>query len=192
MADIAPVIPPEPKPEDPVPPNSGPAVDDIEALGEAVAEEFLATRRQIQEVRELIQPAAEPLAPIVNVQSAVPAITVSPADNPAPIVNVETAAPVINVMPAAAPSFNFHADSASVGFDIATVAEPLVAMAAGQLAGNEGIQAALMAVAKAMDLQTASITRLADQVAAQGRALLAPRRIVTDAAGKPIGVTVGD
>ncbi len=197
MVDVAPVLPEPPNPDPAAPNGPAPNLDDLGALGEAVAEEFLATRKEIQAVRDLIQPAAEPLAPIVNVQSAVPAITVSPADNPAPIVNVETAAPVINVLPAPPalpPTFNFHADSAAVGFDIQTVVDELSLMTRAITEGNNAvrtIQHGMVALAQAMDRQAAAIEAQGNAIDAMARALLAPRKIITGPDGKPSGVEIG-
>ncbi len=163
---------------------------DFEKFAEAVAEEIIRLEKKI--------PAAqEPLAPIVNVQSAVPAITVSVPENAAPIINVETAAPVINVLPAPPalpPSFNFHADSAAVGFDIGTVVAELSLMIKAISAGNDAvrtIQHGMVALAQAMDRQAAAIEAQGNAIDAMARALLAPRKIITGPDGKPSGVEIG-
>ncbi len=186
MADPIPLqsTPPPPAEDPPALPG------DFEKFAEAVAEEIIRLEKKIPT-------AQEPLAPIVNVQSAVPSITVSPADNPAPIVNVETAAPVINVLPAPPalpPTFNFHADSAAVGFDINTVVAELALMIKAISSGNDAVrtvQSGMIALAQAMDRQAAAIEAQGNAIEAMARAMLAPRKIITGPDGKPSGVEIG-
>lgn len=178
MADPLPLPPALPSPE---PDLAATLPNDLEKLAVSIAEEIIRLEKKIPL-------PTETLAPIVNVQSAVPSIQVMPATLPGTVVNVETVAPVINVLPAAAPSFNFHADSAAVGFDINTVVEQLIAMIAVIAAGN----AELAAMRAQMAEQTNAIRLQGEAIGALASTLLLPRQIVMDAAGKPVGVKIGD
>lgn len=176
---------------------------ELDKFGELVAEQLL-------EIRKAIPAPQEPIAPVVNVSATAPVVNVSPAELPAPtyapVINVEAAAPQINVQPAG-PVINLQTERMELGFSIEAVVAALGTMTEAISTGQADIKqmaaelkqqgAAFLELGSAMAQQAEALNRQADSnegtVAALRtltQAMLAPRSLVLDDNGQPIGVVV--
>jgi hypothetical protein len=147
-------------------------------------------------------PAPEkPVAPVINVAPAAATVEVSVPQQPTPVVNVETVAPnitveatapIVNVAtPAPQVSIENHPASitvqptppAQVAIDMALVARAIGDQTFAMQSDAGSVQSKLDGLIAATNAMTSAIKDLA-------AAMTAPKTIVTDASGKPVGVRV--
>ncbi len=196
-------------PPDPLPPDAPPQADppsDLEQFAVEVAKELIA-------IRQSMPAAAEPaLAPIVNVTTPEVVVNVAPAELPAqsiaPVFNVPAAEVIVNVAPAG-PAISLNAQNVGLAFeitpmvdaiatvstaiaanDVTTVLQSLVTHTQGQVSAMQDQARATAALAANMALQVEATSAMAASVAQLAKAMLAPRSIVTDSAGQPVGISI--
>ena len=196
--------------EDIIPPDDDTDATDVEKLAELLAEQIVALKAEIAELRASAPQPQEPLQPVVNISTPPSEVVVNVAasEMPAP-----TYAPNITVQSApaqviASPEINLHAESLNVSFKAEDMVRMLENMANIIGAGNALMVAEFVKLSAAIHAQAEASTHdahamrelLADNTNAASRqaqtleemvrTMNAPKEIISDDKGQPTGIVV--